>query len=167
METLYNNPNRSYHRETPVIEEGVTEIENYQFSNCKDLTSVVVPSGVKRIGDFAFHNCINLTSVTLPQSVEEIGAGAFFGCSKLQSINIPINLREIGMVAFSGCSSLKKIMLEDNVQVGNGAFNLCGNLEVLMRRPEIENKKKSLMISMGSSMMSMQHSQSTPMGKES
>ena len=57
-----------------VIPEGVTEIKDYAFENCKGLTSVVIPGSVTRIEYGAFSDCSGLTSVTIPNSVTSIGS---------------------------------------------------------------------------------------------
>ena len=46
-----------------VIENGVTNIGAYAFSDCTNLTSVTIPDSVTSIGDDAFKNCTNLTDV--------------------------------------------------------------------------------------------------------
>lgn len=52
-----------------VIENGVTHIGNYAFSDCTGLTSMTIPDSVMWIGDYAFRGCTGLTSVTIPVSV--------------------------------------------------------------------------------------------------
>ena len=83
-----------------VILNGVTNIGNYAFRNCTNLTSVTIPDGVTSISDSAFSGCRSLTSVTIPDSVESIGISAFEGCSSLTSVTIPDGVTSIGMNAF-------------------------------------------------------------------
>ena len=61
----------------------VTTIGYTAFSDCNNLTSVVIPNSVTTIGDYAFHGCNNLTSVVIPSSVTTIGYRAFSGCNNL------------------------------------------------------------------------------------
>ncbi len=68
---------------------GLTEIENYEFSECSNLTSVIIPPNVTSIGYEAFWNCYSLQHVIIPKSVTSIGDDAFMG-----SI-IPCNLQDI------------------------------------------------------------------------
>ena len=75
----------------------VTGIEDYAFSSCSGLTSVVIPNSVTSIGERAFFACSGLTSVVIPSSVTSIGGYAFEYCSGLTSIfcfweNIPKNV---------------------------------------------------------------------------
>lgn len=55
---------------------------------------------VVRIGEGAFSNCMNLTSVVIPDSITEIGAFAFQGCPNLKYITIPADVTSIGKNAF-------------------------------------------------------------------
>ena len=73
-----NRENNEYWSQvkTVTIEEGVTSIGNYAFSNCTELTSVSIPNSMTSIGTFAFLGCSVLTSITIPASVETIGADA-------------------------------------------------------------------------------------------
>lgn len=56
------------------------------FSNCTNLTSVVIPESVTAIGNSAFSGCLTLTSVVIGKNVSTIGSWAFNGCSKLTSV---------------------------------------------------------------------------------
>lgn len=55
-----------------------------------------IPNYVNSIDNYAFSNCVELTSVVIPNSVISIGNSAFESCSKLSSIyalpSTPINL---------------------------------------------------------------------------
>ncbi|MDR0301964.1 MAG: leucine-rich repeat domain-containing protein [Treponema sp.] len=53
------------------------------------LTSIVIPEGVTDIGNRVFADCKNLTSVTLPRSLERIGSSVFEGCTSLVDVKIP------------------------------------------------------------------------------
>lgn len=50
------------------------------FSDCRSLTSVIIPSSVTEIGWGVFKYCRSLTSVNIPSSVTEIGEYAFYSC---------------------------------------------------------------------------------------
>ena len=64
----------------------VNSIEQYAFSGCTSLKSVVIPETIKKIKESAFSNCTNLTSITIPESVASIGINAFEGCTKLTKV---------------------------------------------------------------------------------
>ena len=128
------------------IPEGVTNIGNIAFINCKNITSVTFPSTLKTIGNMAFiycdgltsidipegvteinasfWGCTNLTNVKLPTSLTKISSSAFNDCKLLSSINIPSNVTAIESNAFAGCESLKELSFPDNIiSVGGNAFN--------------------------------------------
>ena len=47
------------------IEEGVTSVGAYAFSNCQTVTETVLPDSIQEIGEFAFFNCSGLGTVTI------------------------------------------------------------------------------------------------------
>lgn len=57
------------------------------FSNCTNLTSVVIPDSVTSIDKGTFKNCTGLTSVTIGSGVTFIGDSAFSGCTSLKTVN--------------------------------------------------------------------------------
>ena len=112
-----------------IITDGVTNIGDCAFFECRNLTSVTVPNSVTSMGDCAFQNCSNLTSVEIPTSVTSIGRSAFAGCSSLTSITIPNSVTSIGNAAFQMCSSLTSITIPNSVtSVGVYTFSSCSNL---------------------------------------
>ena len=61
-----NYPNNSapwvsYEFSEAIIEEGISSIGDYAFSNCSDLNHIMIPDSVTSIGNNAFSNCPNLT----------------------------------------------------------------------------------------------------------
>ena len=64
---------------------------------------------VKSIYVSAFSQCSNLTSVVIPDSVTSIGSEVFYSCSNLTSIVIPDSVTSIGYYAFGYCSSLTDV----------------------------------------------------------
>ena len=101
----------------------VTNIGAQAFSNCKELTAIVIPNCVTSIGDEAFSNCTKLTQITIGNGVTNIGNRAFQSCTSLTSITIPDSVTTIGAFAFSFCTNLSDILIPDNVKsIGDGAF---------------------------------------------
>ena len=56
---------------------GVTDIEDYAFYDCNELTEVGLPDSIQTIGNSAFEDNYSLTSITIPKNVSEIGEKAF------------------------------------------------------------------------------------------
>ena len=132
---------------TVVIENGVTRIGDYAFSDCTALTSVTIPASVTYIDDYAFCDCTALTSVTIPSSVKKIydyafsrsglvtvtfAAGsqltyiksnAFNGCTALTSITIPASVTEMGSSVFASCPSITTMSVDANNTVYDSRDN--------------------------------------------
>ena len=107
----------------------VTEIGDYAFCDCSDLTSVSIPNSVTSIGDNAFEECRSLTSITIPSSVKTISSYAFSWCSNLASITLNYGLTSIGDNAFEWCSSLTSIRIPLSVKtISRCTFSWCSNL---------------------------------------
>ena len=75
----------------------------------KNIKSVVINEGVTHIGAYVFSQCDNLISVTIADSVISIGDYAFYGCSKLETVNIPAQVKTIGSYAFGACAGLSTV----------------------------------------------------------
>lgn len=116
-------------RTTYDIPNSVTSIGNSAFSECTNLSDVIIPNSVTSIGDYAFYNCTRLTRVTIPNSVISIGESAFEGCTSLRSVTIPDSVTSIENSAFSGCISLANVTIPYSVtEIGPFAFSGCTSL---------------------------------------
>lgn len=98
-------------------------IGNAAFSNCVDLTSVVIPNSVQSINAETFNGCSGLVNVTIPNSIIIIGDNAFKDCSSLTSVFIPNSVTDISYNAFWGCSGLVSIKVDSNNQVYDSRDN--------------------------------------------
>ena len=94
------------------------------------LEKVVLPEGITQMGDNVFHNCRYLKEVVLPSSLEKLGECAFSGCSVLAEISLPENLRVLGKGCFDGCTALESVKLPPALtQIGEGLFMNCPALK--------------------------------------
>ncbi len=129
------------------IPDGVTEISDYAFVNCKGVSTVTIPSSVIRIGGNAFKECtqvinvrggvqyidkwiihcdVNSASAILDPETKGIADYAFENCKNLTSITLPESVTSIGMKAFKGCENIANIKIPDNVvYIGDYAFCDC------------------------------------------
>lgn len=88
----------------------VTEIGQYAFRNCYNLTNVDIGSNVKVIGFDAFWNCTSLGIIKIPDNVTTISNWAFENCTSLDRVEIGSGMTTIGGSAFSGCTGIEKII---------------------------------------------------------
>ena len=138
LETLYLGRNLSYETgfqfgyspffnltklTSVTIGNSVTSIEDYAFSSCSSLTSIVVDKGntvydsrnncnaiIKTASNTLIAGCKN---TIIPSGVTSIGNLAFTYCSGLTSVTIGNSVRSIEDGAFYSCTSLKDLRIED------------------------------------------------------
>ena len=93
-----------------------------------DAGEITARKGVSNVGDYAFYDCENLTAVTLPPTLTAIGAQAFSGCPLLADINLSeTETASIGDYAFNGSAALTAVELPDTLKtIGKRAFLRSG-----------------------------------------
>ncbi len=113
-----------------VLKSGTTEIADYAFFNCVNITSVIIPDSVTRIGDYSFWKCTSLEKITIPNSVTSIGTWPFWDCKKLESATIGSSAQVIGCYVFWYCVSLESVtILNPNAKIQG--FSDCSSLETI------------------------------------
>jgi uncharacterized repeat protein (TIGR02543 family) len=106
------------------------------FSNCKKLTSIILPDSLSTIGSNAFSCCQSLTKLSILSSVKTIGSYAFSYCENLKEIKLD-GVDTIGAYAFYNCKNMTIATIKNVKTVGNYAFNYCSNLsEVIFENIE-------------------------------
>ncbi len=99
-----------------VILGNVTEIGICAFSDCSNLTEIILPDSITSIGSYAFYNCSNLMEIILPDGITSIDSCAFYNCQSLKTIIIPKSVTHIGGAKgggpFKRCRSLTTIYCE-------------------------------------------------------
>ena len=99
-----------------VVPDGVTEIPNYAFNYCAEITSVVLPETVCSLGQYAFNECWNLEKINIPASVDFIGTYCFAGCEKLKSVELHNPAIQVENTTFCGCRALETAVLPNGLQ---------------------------------------------------
>ena len=109
-----------------VIEEGVTSIGSFAFSNLQKFNSISLPSTLTEIHASAFYCAKGLTSCDIPDSVTLIGNKAFEGCNAMATVDLPASLVTIGERAFASCFVLQDVTLPAGLaSIGAYAFSNC------------------------------------------
>ena len=104
-------------------------IDNYAFSNCYSLSSIIIPNNVTNIGVQAFSRCYSLSSIIIPNSITNISERIFLNCHFLSSIIIPNSVTNISGDAFTNCYSLSSIIIPNSVtNISGNAFSSCYSL---------------------------------------
>ena len=88
----------------------ITTIGNGSFAGCGSIRSIVIPETMERVGLNAFSQCKNLTEVVVSShSKTIISNAAFQGCSSLTTVFLPESVTVIGENAFRECQKLTMI----------------------------------------------------------
>jgi hypothetical protein len=129
---------------TPVasvtIPSSVTNIGDYAFQSCVNLTNVILTNGLTSAGDFAFQYCSRLAGLTLPASLASIGDDAFDSCISLTNVTIPGTVTNIAANAFFYCLGLTNVTISNGVaNIGDDAFWRCASLAGVSIPPSVTN----------------------------
>lgn len=130
----------------------ISSVGIFAFSECQNLTSIVLPNNMEVLQRESLSACGKLTSVTLPANLKTIESAAFAGCSSLASLTFPASLELISAQAFQGtafteidfssapdatllngvfggCAQLARVVMPtNNTEVGNELFKGCTSL---------------------------------------
>lgn len=110
--------------------DGIKNIYSPAFSNCHNLTNVIIPDSVSHIDPFVFSGCTNLTNIRIPDGVASILGATFSNCNNLKSVTIPTSVTSIGNSAFSNCSSLTTVNFKGSEEQWN-AIKIYNNNDPL------------------------------------
>ena len=107
------------------IENRITKIGTYTFSDCEALTDIIVDEentayrsvdGVlfskNRAKLLAYPASRADRTYSIPKGTTSIDEGAFCGCYTLESVTLPSSVADIGAYAFNGCKALRDIHVD-------------------------------------------------------
>lgn len=115
-----------------VLPPTLKKIGTYAFASTS-LTSVNIPDNVEAIEQYAFSQVKQLQKVHLPDSLTSLGRYAFEKCRSLRTVKIPTKLKEIPWYAFDGCKSLQSVELHDSItSFGDYSFRSCDLREITL-----------------------------------
>lgn len=93
------------------IPEGVTEIVDGAFGDCRNLQNLTVPGSVETLY-YGISGCDSLLSVTILEGVKSIDDYCFYYCSSLESVTIPSSVTSISGSAFVSCDSFESFIVD-------------------------------------------------------
>ncbi len=95
-----------------------------------DINTLVIQNGVTNIGESAFRNCKKITSATIPNGVTNIGKYAFYYCDELETVYCAESVSEIKNEAFTGCWKLKYLFVNHDTKVSGYGISTTAALIV-------------------------------------
>ena len=117
-------------QETVSLPKGLSNIPDYGFYHCTNLTEIIIPDSVQSIGTYSFAGNTALAKADVGDGVKTIGAHAFRECAALSDLTLGECVEKIETYAFYKCSSLTKVIIPGTVEIiGVAAFALCDALE--------------------------------------
>ncbi|MGN0583971.1 MAG: leucine-rich repeat protein [Ruminococcus sp.] len=120
------------------LNEGLTSIGDYAFSNIMYLREMELPDSLLTLGKSAFSET-SLESMTIPSKITAIPDSLFKGCSNLETVILPEGITKIGEWAFYGTqmtsiqlpSTLKTIDAHAFEAFGGTTINIPDSVEYI------------------------------------
>lgn len=129
---------------TVIIEEGISSVGSYAFSDLGQLENITLPQSLELLGEGAFQNCRRLETVNIPEGTVSIGSCVFKDCTSLRYISLPKTLISIDEGAFSYCDKIGKIYLPRTIEtIHRNAFLGCGRPSVHFLGTQEQWKQRS------------------------
>ena len=108
------------------IEEGITTIGQYAFSNLIDLASVKFSTTIVEIKGGAFCGENHVKKIVIPEKVTYIAWDTFYSNIWLEEIHVPAGVFKIQTYAFHACMSLERMYFYgDAPRTAPSAFDMC------------------------------------------
>ena len=105
---------------------GFSNLSQYAFAQCQQLSALTVPNGINGIGAYAFNQCSNLSNLNVPSSNGAISSRVFSDCTKIEHINLGKEIQTIGTYAFYLCCCMRKTSIPSGVTtIDQSVFERC------------------------------------------
>lgn len=102
------------------IEEGITDIIDYAFDGCVNVSQLNIPSTVIYLGTASFRNCKLFSGpLVLPDGLKTWGASSFRGCSALERVYLSKHFHMVATNSFNDCTNLKEVYIEAKIVDAN------------------------------------------------
>ena len=116
-----------FNLQTVIINDNINDIATFAFYQCNSLQKTIIGRNVTKVGIKCFQQCTSLTTAKFLSDYTELDNGAFYRCTMLSTIVLPANITKISDHTFYSCSSLKSIIIPNGVKsIGTEAFSNCG-----------------------------------------
>ena len=146
-----------------VLEKGAV-LSEYMFSQCADLTKVVLPEGLTEIPSNCFYRCQRLTEIDIPDTVVTLGTSCLretgitdielpegltslgnqvFYKTSIGSIVIPEGVKNIGTWMFANTTSLRILDIRGAETINNPLY--AGNCEVIYLPASLKSIKETFL----------------------
>lgn len=122
------------------IIENITVLPSEVFSNCSNLSNIILSTSITRLEHGCFEECTSLREIAMSSKVSRFEYECFKNCNKLESmrlidkddnkvgINLPC-VTYIGDGVFSHCTSIKDIWISSKIlETGVKCFEECRQL---------------------------------------
>lgn len=107
----------------------ITDVGNYAFYQCTNLSELRFPSCVKNIGGSAFYRCESLAEVTFSEGIENLGDYSFAFDPALAAVTIPASVLSAPH-AFAHCLGLKSVTIKGRTPL-DATFYSSENIEIV------------------------------------
>lgn len=123
-----------------VIGDSITNISEYCFNDCRNLTKVTMGDDVESIDSYCFCECNKLVDIYLSKSLKFIGKDAFYRCYQLSNFMFPDSVSYIGERAFGSCYSITTLSLPKLLNsISDNTFSFCSRLQTINFSESLES----------------------------